>query len=886
MARSFLTDARLPKRFWFWAVKEAFRRINMLPVKQVGTDDLSTPHELFFGEQPDYRTLFPFGCVGAFRRPRDGNRSRTTFESQSCLGIALGRSDFTAGLVFWIPGLQSFSVSPDYRLDNQRDLRDAFPELIYDGGLDATLFSAGRREDAPTKHVVGDTVFIRENEDILEGTVAATPTRLSNWYSINVEGHEDPFHIDEEDVFRSDEYIGGTDVPELTPATPSWMTQDAKITLLRDDTFRRGFLHLDSDNDWEFVRRDGTGRIVDSFPLPDLPLTWRYRMVEGSLSLGWQENVALRAVGTARHVSATGLKNPHNAPASVDAAVNPDNPDHLIWTASYDEEYEGLDEQNTFEIIDERQYKQILSKHGKAAEAIPSMAIFTVKPDEDGNPVRAKSRIVVLGNLEHRVWEKSDKYAPVLSGIGARVLASVAVSRGRMLKQGDCKNAFCHPTLPEDKITIVRPPKGCPRSKPGTYWRLRKTLYGLARSPRHWFQAFSSVLDNLGFKPLPHEPCIFKATPIPGLPPIYLGTYVDDFTYFSESDEVEAWFESQLGARLRVDFMGALTYYLGCYYHWSRDASGKLCLHISQEGYLKQLLDRFGMQDSIPADTPYRSGLVIDRIPHDGVPPQNKAKLITKYQSLLGGLNWMAICTRPDISVAMSLLSQFCCDPSAGHLEGAKYVLRYLKGTADYGIYYRESSDFLAGHIAWPHDHSDASDVDCFTDSNWGPQDASQPVPDDTRTVSRDEVKSLQGVYITRMGGPISWKVMREKRVSRSSCEAEVKAMDEGTRDTQFIRHLLTELGELDPEKPTPLFNDNKGAIDWSGTGNVTNKRMRHINIREIAVLDAQEAKEVKYFHVPGKVNPSDLFTKEIKDKEHFRQLRSLMVLPRHHGGC
>jgi len=58
----------------------------------------------------------------------------------------------------------------------------------------------------------------------------------------------------------------------------------------------------------------------------------------------------------------------------------------------------GLD---TFVEIDEEEYKKIVEEHGEKCKAIPTMNIVTVKKDNLGNPVRAKSRIVVLGNLEH-----------------------------------------------------------------------------------------------------------------------------------------------------------------------------------------------------------------------------------------------------------------------------------------------------------------------------------------------------------------------------------------------------------------------------------------------------------------------------------------------------
>ena len=111
-------------------------------------------------------------------------------------------------------------------------------------------------------------------------------------------------------------------------------------------------------------------------------------------------------------------------------------------------------------------------------------------------------------------------------------------------------------------------------------------------------------------------------------------------------------------------------------------------------------------------------------------------------------------------------------------------------------------------------DEVKGNDFLTFTDSNWGPQDASHPLPVETRTVTMDELKSLQGFYITRMGGGLLWGVKREKRGSRSSCMAEIKAIDEGIKGIQYLRHLMRQLGLTDVDYPTPLLNDNRGSID------------------------------------------------------------------------
>jgi hypothetical protein len=127
--------------------------------------------------------------------------------------------------------------------------------------------------------------------------------------------------------------------------------------------------------------------------------------------------------------------------------------------------------------------------------------------------------------------------------------------------------------------------------------------------------------------------------------------------------------------------------------------------------------------------------------------------------------------------------------------------------------------------------------------------------------------------------------VERERRISGSSCEAEIKAVDEATKATQYVRHLEHELSINLHDGPTPLFNDNSGAVNWSNTGAVS-KKLRHVNIREFRVREARRYKEIDVIFIPGKQNPSDLLTKEHKSLEDFRAMRAPIVGPRPDGGC
>ena len=97
------------------------------------------------------------------------------------------------------------------------------------------------------------------------------------------------------------------------------------------------------------------------------------------------------------------------------------------------------------------------------------------------------------------------------------------------------------------------------------------------------------------------------------------------------------------------------------------------------------------------------------------------------------------------------------------------------------------------------------------------------------------------------MGGcPILWKTHKEARISRSSCEAEIKATDECVKNVQMFRHLLFDLSLLDATIPTNVYNDNCGSVDWSNS--FSTKWMRHVNIRENAVREARVLNEVASF--------------------------------------
>lgn len=74
---------------------------------------------------------------------------------------------------------------------------------------------------------------------------------------------------------------------------------------------------------------------------------------------------------------------------------------------------------------------------------------------------------------------------------------------------------------------------------------------------------------------------------------------------------------------------------------------------------------------------------------------------------------------------------------------------------------------------------------------------------------------------------------------------AELKAVDEGIKGVQFLRHLMREWGLSDIDIPTPVLNDNKGAIDWILSGCKPTKKIHHENLSELCKYEAKKHNEV-----------------------------------------
>jgi hypothetical protein len=143
------------------------------------------------------------------------------------------------------------------------------------------------------------------DSNVYEGRVILVPTPSAQWYSIKPTGDSHPINVPPLDVSSPDDPMlpcdRHLDHSSELPQRLRWITNDSRLILNIDNIRRQGFLQLDADSNWTFIQRDTVGRISYRHDLNDLPTTWRNRILDGSLELGWQKRIR------AHHVSAKGL---------------------------------------------------------------------------------------------------------------------------------------------------------------------------------------------------------------------------------------------------------------------------------------------------------------------------------------------------------------------------------------------------------------------------------------------------------------------------------------------------------------------------------------------------------------------------------------------------
>ena len=262
-------------------------------------------------------------------------------------------------------------------------------------------------------------------------------------------------------------------------------------------------------------------------------------------------------------------------------------------------------------------------------------------------------------------------------------------------------------------------------------------------------------LREMGFQQTPSDPCIYRSKP--GREDALIGVYVDDIVLAGKIKKRIQEVKKQLSKTFDIKDLGKLRYFLGISVE-QQEEQGQLWF--GQPAYSQQVLENYGMSESKAIKTPVGQSQKLRK-----AAAEEDSVDQTKYQSLVGSMMYLSVCTRPDLSFAVNSLAKFSNSPTQEHWTAAKRVLRYLKGTTDLGIQFaRDETGEVLG----------------YTDVDWGGD------PDDKKFTS--------GYIFTKCGGAISW---RQQTVALSMAEAKYVV---ASAAAVWLRQLTTPTqGSYDP---------------------------------------------------------------------------------------
>ena len=135
---------------------------------------------------------------------------------------------------------------------------------------------------------------------------------------------------------------------------------------------------------------------------------------------------------------------------------------------------------------------------------------------------------------------------------------------------------------------------------------------------------------------------------------------------------------------------------------------GARTISLSQKGYIEKILSRFNMKDSTPVSAPHAAHFKLS----SRLCPSTKAgkAFMSKFPhtSSVGSLMYAMICTRPDLSHAVSVVSRYMTNPGKEHWKAVQWIFKYLRGTTDKWLHCGGSNTDVVGFV----DFDYAGDLD------------------------------------------------------------------------------------------------------------------------------------------------------------------------------
>ena len=237
-----------------------------------------------------------------------------------------------------------------------------------------------------------------------------------------------------------------------------------------------------------------------------------------------------------------------------------------------------------------------------------------------------------------------------------RVLLSLVVNLNWSLHQLDVPNAFLYGDLTE-QVFMEQPQGYVAQGETSQVCLVHHAIYRLKQSPPAWFVKFSDLLTAYGINPCKSEPTVMRKTTYTCY--VVLAIYVDEILLTCNDEAAIFATKAYLQTHFAIHDLKTPRYFMGMEFAYQLSK-----LSLSKRKYALDLLQEMGLLGCKPATSPLEAQ---PKFWDTNSPMMADAN---RYRRLLGKLIYLTV-TRPDITYAVSVLSQFMHEPRMVHWEGA-----------------------------------------------------------------------------------------------------------------------------------------------------------------------------------------------------------------------
>lgn len=349
----------------------------------------------------------------------------------------------------------------------------------------------------------------------------------------------------------------------------------------------------------------------------------------------------------------------------------------------------------------------------------------------------------------------------------------------------------------------------------------------MRQASRAWNVKLDQVQKEMNFKRCVKESSVYLKNNRGDV--LIVAIYVDDLFVTGTSIKIIKQFKEDMSKRFEMSDLGKLTYYLGIEVIEGADG-----IKIKQESYSQGILADNKMDSCNMAHVPMEENLKLSKAEDE---PEIDA---TEYKRVIGCLRYL-LHTRPDPSFAVGVLSRYMQSPRVSHGQAIKHILRYVRGTTDFGIFFpRNGSRKISG----------------YSDSSFN--------------IDVDDGRSTSGHVFYFSESLITWNNrllhQRHVKLNYGSYRAAKQAI--------WLQELLKEILGIKDEKVI-LRIDNKSAITLTKNP-VFHGRSKHILAKYHFIRECVENGQVEVEHVPGVELKADILTKPLA-RIKFTGMRDLI---------